>query len=342
MIRQGRLALVMIVIGCVTVHASAEFPYRQYADRDAAFFRSAEARELARNVLSHQSPLGGWPKNINTGESRYAGDPEDITPTFDNDATFGEMRFLATMYSHTADDAYRAAFKRALAYILDAQYPTGGWPQRYPPPSSYHRHITFNDHAMVNILRLLREMLESDDYAFLDDDARTRLRQAYDRGIACILDTQIEVNGKLTAWCQQHDPETLEPRGGRSYEHASISGGESAGVLLFLMDLPDPDERVQRAVHAGIEWYQTSAIYGMRVERRDNDRVVVEDPEAPPLWARFYDIETNRPIFSGRDGIIREHLHEIERERRTGYAWYVNSGRRALSRFEDWKRDNSR
>ena len=48
---------------------------------------------------------------------------------------------------------------------------------------------------------------------------------------------------------------------------------------------------------------------------------MVEDPNAPPLWARFYEIGTNRPIYSGRDGVIKYRLAEIEIERRTGYSW---------------------
>ena len=31
-----------------------------------------------------------------------------------------------------------------------------------------------------------------------------------------------------------------------------------------------------------------------------SDVVVVPDASAPPLWARFYEIGTNRPIFSGQ------------------------------------------
>jgi PelA/Pel-15E family pectate lyase len=49
--------------------------------------------------------------------------------------------------------------------------------------------------------------------------------------------------------------------------------------------------------------------------------VVVQDPAAPPLWARFYEIGTNRPIFSGRDGVVRYSLAEIELERRVNYSW---------------------
>lgn len=52
------------------------------------------------------------------------------------------------------------------------------------------------------------------------------------------------------------------------------------------------------------------------------DVVVVPDPTAKPIWARYYEIGTNRPIFDGRDGIKQYELAAIERERRTGTAWY--------------------
>jgi PelA/Pel-15E family pectate lyase len=69
------------------------------------------------------------------------------------------------------------------------------------------------------------------------------------------------------------------------------------------------------------------------------DRVVVQDAQAEPLWARFYDISTNRPIFSGRDGIIKDHLAEIEDERRTGYRWYVNSPAALLEKdYPAWQK----
>ena len=41
-------------------------------------------------------------------------------------------------------------------------------------------------------------------------------------------------------------------------------------------------------------------------------------------WARFYEIGTNRPIYSGRDGIVRYDVSQIEAERRNGYAWLGN------------------
>jgi len=81
-----------------------------------------------------------------------------------------------------------------------------------------------------------------------------------------------------------------------------------------------------------------AAVTGFRIETHDGDRVVVPDPNAPPLWARFYDLKTGRPLFTGRDGIPRENLADIELERRTGYAWYGSWGDTVAREFEAWSR----
>ena len=65
--------------------------------------------------------------------------------------------------------------------------------------------------------------------------------------------------------------------------------------------------------------------------------MIVPDPNAPPLWARFYEIDTNRPFFCGRDGVKKYAMAEIEPERRNGYAWYGNWGRRVAERYARWK-----
>ncbi|HYT69764.1 MAG TPA: pectate lyase, partial [Gemmatimonadales bacterium] len=58
---------------------------------------------------------------------------------------------------------------------------------------------------------------------------------------------------------------------------------------------------------------------------------------AGPLWARFYEIGTNRPIFSDRDGVIRYDLREIGEERRRGYLWYSDEAS-TLRRYDAWAR----
>ena len=136
----------------------------------------------------------------------------------------------------------------------------------------------------------------------------------------------------------QHDETTLEPRGARTYELPSLSGMESAGILMLLMSLEDPGPDVVRAIRAGARWYEDAKITGIRQVVVNGDKKIVPDRDAPPLWARFYEIGTNRPFFCGRDGVKKDDLAEIEAERRNGYAWYGDWGRRVLSRYARWER----
>ncbi len=190
---------------------------------------------------------------------------------------------------------------------------------------------------MVHILEFLRDVGHSDEFAFVEEGRRASARRAFDRGIACIVACQIKVGGVLTAWCAQHDPVTLEPRPARAYELASLSGGESAGILKLLMSLERPAPNVIRAIEAGVRWYDSVKLNDIRVEKRDGDTRVVRVPDSPPIWARFYEIGTNRPFFCGRDGVKRYDLAEIESERRNGYAWYGGWGKEVDKAYRTWK-----
>jgi len=171
----------------------------------------------------------------------------------------------------------------------------------------------------------------------VDGARRQAARESFDRGIQCILKCQIVVNGKRTVWCAQHDEVDYRPRPARSYELASLSGGESAGVLQLLMSLDRPSPEVSCAIQAGAAWFEAAKLAGIRVERVNGDRRVVADPGAPPLWARFYEIETGRPFFCGRDGVKKYALAEIESERRNHYSWYGEWGRTVAGDYAQWK-----
>jgi pectate lyase len=314
---------------------------RDYLKKPDSWFAGDEARRIAESILSWQSKHGGWPKNIDVTAGPYTGDRDELKPTFDNRATTDELRFLARICDETHEKKYQAAFERGFDYILDAQYPTGGWPQFSPPGGAYHRHITFNDDAMVRLMNFLRETWEDDHYDFLDRRREKAARKAFDDGLECILKCQVKVDGKLTAWCAQHDETTYEPRPARAFELVSLSGSESAGILRLLMSLDKPDERVAAAVDAAVAWFETVRLTGIRLEKKDGNLTVAEDRKASPLWARFYEIGTNRPFFCGRDGIKKYDISEIEPERRNGYAWYGDWPQSLLeNEYPGWKRKN--
>ncbi|MCS7033645.1 MAG: pectate lyase, partial [Phycisphaerae bacterium] len=192
---------------------------------------------------------------------------------------------------------------------------------------------------------LLGDVVErKPDFAFLSAETVSRAADAFRRGIDCILRCQIRVNGQLTAWCQQHDAETLAPTSARTYELPSICTYESASIVHLLMELPEPEPRVIEAVDSAVAWFERSKITGKRYEKIVDpaleygvDRVLKDDPAAPPLWARFYDIETNQPFFCDRDGVKRWKLEEVGAERRARYAWFTTSPQRVIDAYPKWR-----
>ncbi|HEX3133460.1 MAG TPA: pectate lyase, partial [Planctomycetota bacterium] len=165
-------------------------------------------------------------------------------------------------------------------------------------------------------------------------------KTAFDGGIDCLLRSQIIVAGTVTAWCQQHDAMTLAPVAARAYELPSVASSESARIVLLLMEIEKPDERIRRAVDAAHAWFVRSRIDGKKLVEQDNDRILIDDRDAPAMWARCYDLDTNRPFFCDRDGVKRWTLSEISRERRTGYAWYGTWGEKVLREHAQWLQRN--
>lgn len=296
---------------------------------------------MAENILSWQYQGAGWPlmnttRELNTGDPSKAG-PWGMRAALIK-ATVNEMRFLARGYRATQDERYKQAVLDGLNFILSAQYPSGGWPHSYPVRrNDYSRYATFNDDMMPDLMTLLQEVATAPEFAIVGEENRARARQANEKGLDFILKTQIHSNGRLTAWAQQYDEVTYEPKPARVFEPVAISGGESASVLFYLMSLKKPSPQVIESIEAGVQWYRDAQIDGLRMTRTADDRIVTPDPAAPPIWARYYDIQTGQPIFVGRDGVIRDRLADIDQERRGGYAWYNYGGTKVFERYAAWK-----
>ena len=349
-------------------------------EREPAYYQSPEALHVAETILSFQIPNGGWSKNLDmsgparlTGQSytpdnvsHYLGKDDFDTPhdpkwnyagTLDNDATNTELRFLArisTAHPGADGERFRKSFIRGVYYLLNAQYPNGGWPQVWPLEGGYHDAITYNDNAVTESATLLHAVSEGQgDYSFVPRDLRERAGKAADHAVECILKTQVRVNGQLTVWAQQHDPLTLAPVAGRNFEPAALSAGESADILIFLMQIPSPTAEVRQAIEAGVAWLQAHAIYGQafvgggrRPPAAAPGAAPIPPPQprhlepaagAGPIWARFYAIDTGKPVFGDRDKSIHDDVAELTTERRNGYAWYSGGAGEALLKYKQWK-----
>jgi len=304
-------------------------------DRNDQRFRADQIVHIAENLLAFQNKDGGWPTNldwlarIDVAEIRKIRKNSLGRSTFDNRNTYPQIDYLAQVFHATGLKRYQEATTLGLEYLLHEQRPTGGWQGKDVDA------ITFNDDVMVGIMRLLLKIRQGDsNYQWLEPSLRVHLSQALDDAIDATLKCQIQVNGKKTAWCQQHDHVTYEPVQARTYELPSITAQESVGVVLFLISLPDPSPEVILAIESAIEWFEISKIRGLKIDTvtiapvrfaeftAKIDRKEVHDKQASPIWARFYEIKTNRPFFCNRDGKKVYRLADVELERRVGYGWY--------------------
>ena len=338
------------------------------------WFGSSEATRIADNILLFQRNAGGWVKGNNYFKEYTGAEKQKVSYekqrrdcTFDNDATHTELSFLAKVYSATKDDRYKDAFYRGIDLIFEAQYDNGGWPQFYPEtnrkwswdnsqwnPDGLERLITYNDDAMVGVLWLLKRVADAaDGYSFVDTGRRTKATRAVEKGISCILKSQFYYEGKRTAWPAQVDEVTFAPRWGRTFEPPSIASRESISIVRFLMSIEHPDAKMVSSVQSAVKWLEGVRIENIKLRYGDTTTVleanrgvlhrgrrdvsIVEDKRAAPMWARFYELNTFRPVFASRDDTVRYALADISLERRSGYDWYGTWAEELLSReYPEW------
>ncbi len=321
------------------------------------WYQTDEAARIADQVILYQKENGGWEKNVDMAlmlthseKAKLAAGKSHISETtIDNRTTYPQVAYLgriitASMLKSAPPNnfpKYKEAFNRGLDYLLASQYENGGFPQFYPLRKGYYSHITFNDDAMIGVLRVLRDIARRDeDYKFVDEERRLRAEKAVAKSVPLILNLQVETGGKKTVWAAQYDENTLKPAPARAFEPVSLTAGESVGVVRFLMQ-EKPTPEIVAAVESAVRWFEATKVTGIRWERKNGENAVVKEKNAPPIWARFYHIETMKPIFIGRDGVIKYNVSEIEAERRNGYAWYVEGPSDLLARdYPKWKSQN--
>lgn len=321
-------------------------------------YPESEITKIADNILLFQHDNGGWPKNYDMQailtkeqmDSVLKAKSQNHT-TFDNSTTYTHVEYLADVYTATKIEKYKEGCLKGINFMLKAQFPNGGWPQYYPLEENYSRHITYNDGAMLGVLATMKKIKDNaPSFSFVPQEIRIKARQAYDKGLECVLKTQIISKGRLTAWCQQYDEVTLKPAWARAYEMPSICNGESVDIVMMLMSLENPDKRIIESVQSAIKWFEKSKILNTRVKTiqappeqtpykiNTIDKVVVTDNSAPPIWTRFYEIDSERPLFSDRNSKLLYSMAEVSRERRSGYGWYTYAPQQALNKYPEWQK----
>ena len=311
---------------------------------DYARYQPQQITEIADNLLLYQRDNGGWIENRDparildaTEKAALVAEKAQTSGSFDNRNIYSQIEYLAAAFGQTGKAAYRDASARGLDYALAQQIAScGGWPHTVPGTASYHGYITIADEVTSGLLRLLRKISAgADPFGYVDATTRARAKAALDRGDECVLRLQIEQDGRLTGWAGQYDPKTLRPAMGRAFELPSIVSQETVEMLRYLMSVGKPSAAQVKSIESAVDWLRRSQIGGVRLEKVMLEKPVqyqyhvatfdyrlVDDANAPPLWARFYDLEDNSIVLANRDSVRVKDFSEIHPERRSGYSWF--------------------
>lgn len=263
--------------------------------------------DTANALVWGQLPCGGWHYFIDFDPSGTQKWYKDVlskawgweefyhwsgNATFDDNTSIGAASFLMDLYTTTQDPKYRVPLEKALNFVLQSQYPLGGWPQRYPlnyehvdeGRPDYTSFYTYNDGVISgNIDFLLNAYKEFGDERYHD---------AALRGMFFVVISQLGT--PQAGWAQQYSMD-LQPAQARSFEPAGVEPSQTAANIRELMQYYGitGDRRFLRGIPDALEWL-------------DNARLP-EGHSDTYTHAQFVEVGTGKPLYAHREGTDIDH-----------------------------------
>ena len=189
----------------------------------------------------------------------------------------------------------------------------------------------------MQLLTLLHQVATEPQFAFVELKLKQQAEQQFALGVQLLLKTQLKLQGQLTIWASQYDPITLSPIKARAYELPALMSSESSAVTMLLMQRVEPTDAVIKSVEAAVRWFQHKQIKNSLMIRSDKGVQFVQQKDAKPLWARFYDLEKQQPLFVDRDGTVVSSMAQLSIERQNGYGWFQSNADAVLKAYPLWK-----
>ncbi|MDG2522223.1 pectate lyase [Caulobacter segnis] len=218
-----------------------------HATGDEYYYTAAQSAASA--LIAAQHPAGGWNYLYDfAGEDSIKRWYDTIgkngwrleefqhyygNATFDDAGTAEASQFMLRIYLEKKDKQYWAPLQKAISFVLDSQYPVGGWPQRYPLTkdgglhgnADYTGYITFNDDVAGENLEFLLMV-----YQTLGDQ---RVVDPINRAMNSFVVTQQPQ--PQPGWGLQHTVEDLKPAGARTYEPKAFATHTTAQNVTSMM-----------------------------------------------------------------------------------------------------------
>jgi hypothetical protein len=300
------------------------------ATGDPAFL--AAAHEVGQALVQTQLTSGGWwyfiefdPEKRQAWCYRVDAMPDqpceapkdneyrDAT-TFDDDTSQGALRFLMLLDMRLTriekvDKALREAIGYGLDRLIETQYPNGAYPVgsarkvadalttsawRAHYPSEWSRQYveilerlfyTINDHVIRDMIRTF--LLAHHLYG-REEDLAAAMR-AGDFLLAA------QMPEPQRGWAHVYNRD-LEPIWGRKFEPPGVVSNETGGAVQALLELylHTNEDRYLEGAGDGVAWLDRSRL-------------------ADGQWARFYELETNRPLYMTGEYELTYEPHDLPR-----------------------------
>lgn len=274
-----------------------------HATGDDYYYQAAE--KAADALIAGEISTGGWNYFIDFGGPQATQHFYDTVgknawrleefqhywgnATFDDNGTAEACKFILRLYAEKLDPKYGAEVRRNVDFILESQYPSGGWPQRFPLKHEFVHHgladytsyITFNDNVTaenVEYLIMANQVLQDQ-----------RLMPAIHRGMDIYLLTQ--QGQPQPGWALQYTPDDLKPAAARSYEPKALATHTTASAIKQLMHFYrlTGDSRFLARIPEALDWLES-------VKLPAN---LIKDGRAYPT---FVEIGTNKALWLHRTG----------------------------------------
>jgi len=259
--------------------------------------------DAGRALAWGQRKAGGWDHLVDVGHMNHDKDRpvrNNGRCSFDDDVTQSAISFLMDLDQVVDQPWVTESVDLGLQFIMKSQFPNGAWPQWYPLIGGYHDDYTFNDGAINDCIKTMLN-------AYRIYGKEEYLNCAKRGGDFIILS---QLPPPQAGWAQQYTHD-LKPAWARTFEPPGVCSAATANNIRTLIDLylVTKEEKYLAPIPNAIAWLERSKI-------------------GADLWARLYEVGTNRPVYGDREDGNKVHYDyaKISERERTSYGWQGSFG----------------
>lgn len=218
--------------------------------------------------------------------------------TFDDSVTSDAAQFLLRIYVEKYDPIFRPALDKVIRFVLESQYPIGGWPQRYPlrydhvfnGKADYSSFITLNDDVIPENIDFLVRCYQ----ALGLKEVKGPIMRALNLLIT------LQQGEPYAGWADQYTVDDLQPAHARSYEPRSVNTGTTVGMIHRLCDAYrlTGETKFLAGIPAALSFLESMKLPASEVKRYSGRPLGGGEILVP----RFVEPETGKPLYVHRRG----------------------------------------